>query len=84
LEDLFQKLTSEHVESEEPEPVAKQSFFSFFTKQKADIPERKHSIRGLYMYGGVGTGKTMLMDMFYESVPLTKKKKKTTFSLFYA
>jgi len=27
------------------------------------------------MYGGVGTGKTMLMDMFYEAVPFTKKKR---------
>ena len=25
-------------------------------------------VKGLYIYGGVGRGKTMLMDMFYESV----------------
>ncbi|MBP9693923.1 MAG: cell division protein ZapE [Alphaproteobacteria bacterium] len=28
---------------------------------------------GLYIYGGVGRGKTMLMDLFYENVPLPKK-----------
>lgn len=28
---------------------------------------------GLYIYGGVGRGKTMLMDLFYENAPLTKK-----------
>ena len=25
--------------------------------------------KGLYMYGGVGSGKTMLMDLFYDTLP---------------
>ena len=29
---------------------------------------RRDTVKGLYIYGGVGRGKTMLMDMFYESV----------------
>lgn len=32
-----------------------------------DIPENLP--RGLYLYGDVGSGKTMLMDMFYETLP---------------
>ncbi|AXA34547.1 cell division protein ZapE [Francisella adeliensis] len=30
-------------------------------------------IQGLYMWGGVGRGKTFIMDMFYEQVPVTNK-----------
>lgn len=29
--------------------------------------------KGLYMWGGVGRGKTWMMDMFFESVPLERK-----------
>ncbi|KAI4801646.1 hypothetical protein KUCAC02_019526, partial [Chaenocephalus aceratus] len=31
--------------------------------------------KGFYLYGDVGTGKTMLMDMFYSSVKNTRKKR---------
>lgn len=34
--------------------------------------EQDHPM-GLYIYGGVGRGKTMLMDLFYENVPMVKK-----------
>ncbi|MDQ2778696.1 MAG: cell division protein ZapE [Pseudomonadota bacterium] len=34
---------------------------------KPEIP------RGVFMYGGVGRGKSFLMDCFYQSVPLTRK-----------
>jgi cell division protein ZapE len=30
-------------------------------------------VRGLYMFGGVGRGKSMLMDLFYDSVTIQRK-----------
>jgi len=31
--------------------------------------------KGLYLWGGVGRGKTMLMDMFYEALPIEAKRR---------
>ena len=40
-------------------------------------------VKGLYVYGGVGRGKTMLMDMFFELVPV-KHKRRVHFNDFMA
>ena len=32
-------------------------------------------VRGLYLYGGCGTGKTMLMDLFHSNLIFSKKKR---------
>ena len=32
-------------------------------------------IRGIYLHGGVGRGKTFLMDLFFQSLPITEKKR---------
>ena len=31
--------------------------------------------KGLYLFGGVGTGKSMMMDLFYESVDTSRKRR---------
>lgn len=31
--------------------------------------------RGIYMHGGVGTGKTFIMDLFFDSVPVREKRR---------
>ena len=34
---------------------------------------KKKTPRGIYLYGGVGTGKSMLMDMFFDNLSISKK-----------
>ncbi|XP_006659266.1 AFG1-like ATPase [Oryza brachyantha] len=45
-------------------------------------PSTYSPVKGLYMYGGVGTGKTMLMDLFYEQLPANWRKKRIHFHDF--
>ena len=40
-------------------------------------------ITGLYIHGGVGCGKTMLMDLFFETVPV-RRKRRVHFNAFMA
>jgi cell division protein ZapE len=50
-------------------PPAKTDVFSFFTRKSGEVP------RGLYIFGKVGRGKTMLMDVFFDAVPFAKKRR---------
>ncbi|KAF2748693.1 hypothetical protein M011DRAFT_399788 [Sporormia fimetaria CBS 119925] len=83
LEDLHKMLTRYEqppvqqptIESLQPR---KRNFFSLFASkpERTSIPEIPDSLpKGLYMYGDVGSGKTMLMDLFYETLPknITRK-----------
>ncbi len=42
----------------------------------------KQSIRGIYLHGGVGRGKSMLMDLFYAALPETLPKWRVHFHDF--
>ncbi len=37
--------------------------------------KRRVAPEGLYLYGGVGRGKTLLLDLFFEAVPFTPKRR---------
>lgn len=47
-------------------------FGKLLGKKESDAPS---AVRGLYMWGGVGRGKTWLMDMFYQSLPGERKQR---------
>jgi protein AFG1 len=49
----------------------------FGSKQEAvkEPEEAKKIVKGMYLHGDVGCGKTMLMDLFYESLPSNIKRK---------
>ncbi len=37
--------------------------------------DKLQAVRGLYLYGEVGRGKTMLMDLFYAAIPFRQKRR---------
>ena len=38
-------------------------------------PQKVVPLTGLYLYGGVGQGKSMLMDLFYDDAPVSPKRR---------
>lgn len=67
LQRLFDDLIAQ-----ENQPQPKASVLGKFTSRfrKAESPE---PVKGLYFWGGVGRGKTYLMDTFYDSLPIERK-----------
>lgn len=60
-------------------------FDSFFGNNKKQVSVGEigeNAIRGIYLWGDVGCGKTMLMDLFYLTVPKTLPKKRLHFHQF--
>ena len=52
------------------EPSSRQGFLSAWFRKK-----QPRVITGLYFWGGVGRGKTFLMDVFYDSLPFENKSR---------
>jgi len=48
----------------------------------ATSKKKRAGLKGLYIWGGVGRGKTMLMDAFYESLPSTVLKRRVHYHAF--
>jgi len=50
--------------------ISKKSFFSEVLRSTRDVPPL-----GIYLWGGVGIGKTFLMDCFYNALTTVKKRR---------
>jgi cell division protein ZapE len=50
-------------------PPPRTDFLSFFTRRRGEVP------KGLYIFGAVGRGKTMLMDLFFQTVTVSQKRR---------
>ena len=56
-------------------PLKSKKIFGIFSGRSAPI-------KGVYLYGGVGRGKSMLMDLFYEQLPDSVAKRRVHFHEF--
>ncbi|KAL1924910.1 uncharacterized protein VTP21DRAFT_4564 [Calcarisporiella thermophila] len=73
LQDLYNELKSY-------EPSTAPTSSSLFNKlsslfEKKSKKATNNAPRGLYIYGDVGTGKTMVMDLFYNTLPVKRKRR---------
>jgi cell division protein ZapE len=74
VEDVAQKMAVEHFQrlyQELAKPKKQDSIWArFFGANTSAVP-----VRGLYLWGGVGRGKTYLMDIFFDSLPFKEKQR---------
>jgi cell division protein ZapE len=67
LSDLQQRL----ITARDADSSRVRRWFSAFGAKTASEP-----IRGIYLWGGVGRGKTWMMDMFFQSLPFPERRRR--------
>lgn len=66
LQGLYERLMA--AESMSPKRSGVQKVLGRFRRERPVVP-----VKGLYFWGGVGRGKTYLMDAFYDALPFERK-----------
>lgn len=91
LQALYDKLKQVHVDHKRPSGLTTTDHIgtgkprhSWFTRLMTGSPTKAQEtkLQGLYMHGGVGVGKTMLMDLLAHSAPSSFQLKRTHFHDF--
>lgn len=73
LQDLYERIvSSEDNQAQKPE---KKGFFGGLFRGRKSVEAPLVKIPGLYLWGGVGRGKTLLCDMFFNGLPIENKKR---------
>lgn len=72
LDGIYQALTRVQPVSAQPAKGLFGKLNKLMGKGKTEAPA---AARGLYMWGGVGRGKTWLMDMFFQAIPGERKQR---------
>jgi cell division protein ZapE len=67
LDDLRQRL----IVAREADASIMRRWFSALGSKSASEP-----VRGIYLWGGVGRGKTWMMDLFYQSLPFPERRRR--------
>jgi len=80
LNEFYNKLIDHKLDNYNNNNENKKSFFRsiFFNNDNKKL----ETLKGIYLYGGVGCGKSMLMDMIYNLTPDSKLKKRIHFNKF--
>lgn len=69
----FQRLYDELLSASKSAAPGGVPIFSWLTRWSAVRNDKVRRVCGLYLHGGVGRGKTYLMDVFFESLPFENK-----------